>query len=87
MTDFEIIAEANHWFNADQAGWTNVLDFVKAIQPQLAAAPVAAPSQHRDLQGLQEFVDGFCMGDSRLIACAEAAWAKCMERNAAPVAK
>lgn len=36
MTDFEIIAEANHWFDADQAGWTNVLDFVKAVQPQFA---------------------------------------------------
>jgi hypothetical protein len=44
MTDEEIIAEANHWFNADLAGWTNVLDFVKAIQPQLAA-PVAAQGE------------------------------------------
>lgn len=49
MTDFEIIAEANHWFDADQAGWTNVLDFVKAIQPQLVAVPSEADGEWRRL--------------------------------------
>jgi hypothetical protein len=41
----------------------------------------AAP-QHLDRAGLNQFIELYCGNDSRLIACAEAAWNRCMSLNA-----
>ena len=48
-----------------------------------------AIEQHRDLEGLSEFITGYFgeTADSRMVAVAEAAWYRCMERRAAPTSE